>query len=224
MAALLAAAAIDTPPTPAVTYKSDGVTVVYGRDETAIDAARQLAARLPVSVILDRPEAVMPPPAMDVTVHRGTVVKAQGYLGAFEIAVDDYAPAEASSRTMLEFGAGAIGTIACDLILDLSGATPLFPAPESRDGYFRPDPGNPAAVQRALFDMADMAGEFDKPRYVAYDAAICAHGRNQKIGCTNCLDVCPTGAITPDGDGVAIDPPCLRRLRRMRECLPDRRG
>jgi ferredoxin len=206
MAALLAAAAIDTPPTPAVTYKSDGVTVVYGRDETAIDAARQLAARLPVSVILDRPEAVMPPPAMDVTVHRGTVVKAQGYLGAFEIAVDDYAPAEASSRTMLEFGAGAIGTIACDLILDLSGATPLFPAPESRDGYFRPDPGNPAAVQRALFDMADMAGEFDKPRYVAYDAAICAHGRNQKIGCTNCLDVCPTGAITPDGDGVAIDP------------------
>jgi len=206
MAALLAAAAVETPPTPAVTCKSDGVTVVYGRDETAIDAARQLAARLPVSVILDRPEAVMPPPAMDVTVHRGTIAKAEGYLGAFEIAVDDYAAAEPSSRTMFEFGAPARGTIACDLILDLTGATPLFPAPESRDGYFRPDPGNPAAVQRALFDMTDMVGEFDKPRYVAYDASICAHGRNQKIGCTNCLDVCPTGAITPDGDGVAIDP------------------
>ena len=38
------AAAIDTPPTPAVTYKSDGVTVVYGRDETAIDAAPVMLA------------------------------------------------------------------------------------------------------------------------------------------------------------------------------------
>src|SRR3546814_20589360 len=54
----------------------------------------------------------------------------------------------------------------CDLILDLSGGQPLFAAAEKRDGYFRPDPGDPAAVQRALFEIADLVGEFDKPRYV----------------------------------------------------------
>src|SRR5262249_28981309 len=32
------------------------------------------------------------------------------------------------------------------------------------------------------------------------------HSRSRKIGCTRCLDLCPTGAITPAGDHVAIDP------------------
>src|SRR3546814_6908723 len=73
-------------------------------------------------------------------------------------------------------------------------------AAEKRDGYFRPDPGDPAAVQRALFEIADLVGEFDKPRYVQYRGEICTHSRSRKTGCTRCLDVCPTGAITSAGD------------------------
>jgi ferredoxin len=34
----------------------------------------------------------------------------------------------------------------------------------------------------------------------------CAHSRANQTGCTNCLDVCPTGAIVPGGDHVVIDP------------------
>ena len=57
-----------------------------------------------------------------------------------------------------------------------------------------------------MFKVTDLVGEFEKPLYVSYDAGICAHARSQKVGCTNCLDNCPTGAIRPDGDHVAIDP------------------
>ncbi len=51
-----------------------------------------------------------------------------------------------------------------------------------------------------------MVGEYEKPRYVAYDASLCAHSRSRVTGCTRCLDVCPASAIAPEGDGVAIDP------------------
>ena len=42
--------------------------------------------------------------------------------------------------------------------------------------------------------------------YVSVDPNICAHSRNGKLGCTRCLDVCPTSSITPAGDHVEVDP------------------
>jgi ferredoxin len=112
-----------------------------------------------------------------------------------------------SSRGALDFAMARDGAKAqCDIILDLSGGRPLFPDSARRDGYARADPGNPAAVAQAMFKVSDLVGEFQKPLYVSFDAAICAHARSNKIGCTNCLDVCPTGAITPAGDHVAVDP------------------
>src|SRR3546814_20469637 len=53
---------------------------------------------------------------------------------------------------------------------------------------------------------SDLVGEFDKPRYVQYRGEICTHSRSRKTGCTRCLDVCTTGAITSAGDIVDIDP------------------
>ena len=91
-------------------------------------------------------------------------------------------------------------------MLDLRGETPLVRAPDKRDGYFNPDPRDPAAVARTLFDIVDMVGDFEKPRYVEYEQAICAHSRNGIVACSRCLDNCPTGAITPNGDGVLVDP------------------
>lgn len=207
MAALLAEAALDIPPAPTVTLASEGVCLVYGRDDVAIEVARQLAGRLDVTVLLTQPTDVPPPRIMDVPVFRGTIAAAQGHLGAFEIVVNDYAPAIVSSRGSLVFDLPRNGASSrCDLILDLTGGAPLFPAPEKRDGYFNPDPGNPAAVQRALFDLTDLVGEFEKPRYVNFDADLCAHSRSGLTGCTRCLDTCPAAAIQPDGDVVSIDP------------------
>ncbi len=207
IAALLAEAALDVPATPSVAMTSEGLCLVYGRDERAIDAARQLSGRLDVTVVLKEPGDVVPPRVMDVPVFRGRIAAVGGHLGAFEVIVDDYAPAVVSARGFLAFEASRDGASSrCDLILDLTGDPALVPAPEKRDGYLRPDPGDPAAVQRALFELADLVGEFEKPRYVAFDAALCAHSRSKLTGCTRCLDVCPASAIRPDGETVTIDP------------------
>ncbi len=207
IAALLAEAAVTLPPTPTVSMKSAGLCLVYGRDEAAIEAARQLRGRLDVTILLSSPSGVIPPRVVDVPIFKGTIVGASGHLGAFEIVVDDYAAMVPSSRGTLKFEAGRDGAASsCELILDLSGGPALFPSPRRREGYFNPDPRDPAAVQRAMFELTDLVGEFSKPRYVQFEAAICAHSRSRKIGCTRCLEVCPASAIRPDGDAVAIDP------------------
>ena len=207
IAALIAEAALELKPAGTVAMRSEGVALIYGRDERAIEAARQLQDKLNLTVLLTKPENVVPPRLMDVPVLRGTIVAAQGHFGAFTLTVDDYAMPLPSSRATLAFERPRNGARSrCDLILDLTGGAPLFPAHRKRDGYFRPDPDSPAEVQKALFDIAGMVGDFDKPRYIAYDAAICVHGRSGKVGCSRCLDSCPTGAIAPKGDKVEFDP------------------
>jgi ferredoxin len=94
----------------------------------------------------------------------------------------------------------------CDLVIDLTGQPPLFPAAALRPGYLRADPRDAAAVARLVTQAQQMVGTFDKPRFIDFAADLCAHSRNRKTGCTRCLDLCPTGAITPAGDSVRIDP------------------
>jgi ferredoxin len=207
IAALLAEATLEVPPTSTVVMTAAGACLVYGRDEQAVEAAKQLSPRLSPTVILTHPEDVIPPRLIDVAIFRGTIRQASGNLGAFELTVDGFAPMAVSSRQALTFGPGRDGVaVRFDLILDLSGEAPLLPGHAKRDGYFRPDPGNPAAIQRALFDLTDLVGEFEKPRYVDFKAELCVHSRSRRIGCTRCLEVCPAAAIQPGGDVVAIDP------------------
>ena len=143
---------------------------------------------------------------MHFPIFRGRITQARGHLGKFSINLDGYAAADPSSRMQLQYGPPKSNVFTeCDLILDLTGGAPLFTGHERRDGYHRPDPGNPSAVLEAILELSESVGEFEKPRYVRYDAAICAHGRSRKTGCTRCLDVCPAGAIRSLGDIVEID-------------------
>jgi ferredoxin len=207
IAALLAAAAEPMPAAALVALESKGIALIYGRDEAAIAAAERLADHLDVTVLLTKPGEIAPRPANEFPVLQGTITAAKGHLGAFELRIDGYAAPAPSSRTRLLFGQPRDGaTSHCDLILDLSGSTPLFTAHDLRSGYLRADPRDPAAVERALFEASHLVGEFDKPRFVDFHPELCAHSRSRITGCTRCLDVCPTGAITPAGDHVAIDP------------------
>ena len=206
MAALLAAAAEPVPETALVPLTSEGVVLIYGRDEQAIEAARLLENRLDVTVLLTGSARIAPPRTTTFPVVKGTIRAARGHLGAFELTVDDYAAPLPSSRDTLVFGAARNGAQSqCDLILDVSGGAPLFPAADLRDGYVRADPGDPAAVLRAVLKAGDLVGTFDKPRYITFAEHLCAHSRSRIVGCRRCLDLCPTGAITPAGDHVAID-------------------
>ena len=95
---------------------------------------------------------------------------------------------------------------ACDIVLDLMGETPLVQAPSKREGYLRADPKNALAVERLAFEASQLTGTFEKPLYMRMEETLCAHSRAEQVACTNCLDICPTGAITPAGEHVEIDP------------------
>jgi ferredoxin len=205
-AALLAMAAEPASAPALVTLSSNGVILVYGCDETAIDAGRQLAEKLDVTVLLTRPREIVPHRVWDFPVIQGTIRNARGHLGAFELTIDDFAAPAPSSRDRLRFGISRDGAVSnADIVLDLSGGIPLFPAHELRDGYVKADPRDRASVATAIAKAADLVGEFDKPRFIDFSADLCAHSRSRITGCTRCLDLCPTGAIAPVGNHVAID-------------------
>jgi ferredoxin len=207
MAALIAAASEPSPDVPYIALTSEGVTVIYGSDERALEAAQLLKDHLDVTVLIKPPAEVLPPGRTEFALLRGTIRAATGHLGAFELTVDGYTAPSPSSRDRLTFGAAANDTqLRCDILIDLSGGPSIFPAADLRDGYLRADPGDPAAVLRAVLKARDLTGSFDKPRYVTFTEELCAHSRARLVGCRRCLDLCPTGAITPNGDHVAIDP------------------
>src|SRR2546422_908798 len=91
-----------------------------------------------------------------------------------------------------------------DMVLDFS-AQPLIRTVQPPQGYLAPG-ADPLKQALAAGQLGQMVGEFEKPRFFAYNEKICAHSRSSKVGCNQCLDVCSTGAIAPDGDHVKVDP------------------
>src|ERR1700730_15505689 len=73
MAALVAAAAVPMPDVPFTQIESAGVALVYGRDERAIEAANLLKEHLDVTVLVTRPDDLMPPRTTEFPIVRGTI-------------------------------------------------------------------------------------------------------------------------------------------------------
>ena len=100
-----------------------------------------------------------------------------------------------------------------DLVLDLR-AQPAFLQHAPPQGYFHVPPiagdgrGVPAEMFAAVLKLREMVGEFEKPKFFAYKAKLCAHSRNEKVGCNACVDICSAEAIASDRtrQQIKVDP------------------
>jgi ferredoxin len=94
----------------------------------------------------------------------------------------------------------AVQTGRFDLVLDLRPST-AFLQHAKPQGYFHLPVAqtgwNETALQ-AILALRELVGEFEKPRFVAYQQKLCAHSRNEQIGCHACIDVCSAEAIASD--------------------------
>jgi ferredoxin len=82
-----------------------------------------------------------------------------------------------------------------DLVLDLN-TFPVITLHQPPQGYFHA--ADDQALMGAVLELRDSTGEFEKPRFFQYQQRICAHSRNEKIGCTACIDICSAQAIRSD--------------------------
>jgi ferredoxin len=87
---------------------------------------------------------------------------------------------------------------AFDLVLDL-GRQPLIALHAPPQGYFALDTSGGLASPGLLplvVKLRDMVGEFEKPKFFAYKQKLCAHSRNETVGCQACIDICSAGAVS----------------------------
>lgn len=183
-------------PTSLVGYRSAGRLLVIGPLPAALAAARELAGDLRCTVLA--PDAAPDAGSGAVEVLRGRPARVEGYLGAFRVTLSgpqgelDLGLLTADRRPLF------------DLVLDLN-QPPLLDWELPPPGYYAPGT-DPQALARALAELPERVGEFEKPTFFVYDPAICAHGRRGQQGCTRCLDACPTRAIGSLGEMIQVDP------------------
>jgi ferredoxin len=83
-----------------------------------------------------------------------------------------------------------------DLVLDLRAAS-AFSMHQPPQGYFHVG-ADASRLFDAVLQLRERVGEFDKPKFFHYKPKLCAHSRNEQIGCTACIDVCSAQAIRSD--------------------------
>ncbi|HZV97468.1 MAG TPA: 4Fe-4S binding protein [Methylophilaceae bacterium] len=172
----------DADPVPAINYVSQGRLLIIGPLAQSLPWAKLLSDTLQVELLT---ADVDQPAAASFVIHRGQVHSLHGWLGAFEAVWSQ-------------------GQSTYDLVLDLSPVA-LFQMHLPPQGYFRVADDAMSAAYVAK-ELVQAIGEFEKPKYFAYDEKLCAHSRSKQQGCNKCIDICSTQAISGFGDKVKVEP------------------
>lgn len=186
--ALAAMASVPVEATGIVNFEAGGRVLVLGDDERAVEFASLLPGPLQASVVVLDARRAVPASADPVVIaaRRGDF-SLEGQLGAFVGRLDKSGPAE-------QF----------DLVVDLCGI-PWFDDAWPRFGYHAVAPDS-AAANAVVAELAEEAGQFEKPRYFQYDPDLCVRGRSGFTACNRCVQACPAGAITALAERVEVDP------------------
>lgn len=188
----------DVSSTSLVSFLSHGRVLVVGEETAALEAAHRLDDGLVPTLFVPSDAQPATDTVDGLTVVRGGQPRLSGSLGSYSLSLGgpDGAdgPAAVTLLTQARF----------DLVLDL-GEPPLLHQEVLPPGYYAPC-GDRDALDKAIADLPDMRGEFEKPKFFNYDPEICAHGQRGIKGCTRCLEVCPAWAISSIGERVSVDP------------------
>ena len=182
-------------------YQSRGHCLIIGPVDKALDAAARIDTPAQTVLVPTPGNIAINKQATEdgINVIEADALLLKGYLGAFDCAVGD--PASPGSLAKVA-GVSLLGGF--DLVLDLTEPA-LLQTEVLPFGYQAPG-ADEESVSDALTHLSELQGDFEKPKYFEYDASICAHSRSGITACQRCIDVCGTGAIKPDGEGVKIEP------------------
>lgn len=95
-----------------------------------------------------------------------------------------------------------------DIVVDLR-AEPGFRQHAHPQGYFHLPQGlHSEAGIAAVLRLRELVGEFEKPKFFQYKQKLCAHGRNETVGCDACVQVCSALAIRSEVERqqIAVNP------------------
>ncbi|MGB1516057.1 MAG: (4Fe-4S)-binding protein, partial [Paracoccaceae bacterium] len=179
MSALVAEALVPRPAQKTMDVASEGVCLILSNDATEMGVAEQLSEYLSVTLLVPNPTDDMPSRNYDIIA--GSLRRATGTLGNFEVTIDALQQLDPTGHGTHEWSAPRQGGQShCDIILDLRGGTPLFPAHEKRDGYLLADASHAPSVAKAVLQASHMVGTFEKTLFVKTEPSLCAHSRAQK--------------------------------------------
>ncbi|NND91753.1 MAG: 4Fe-4S binding protein [Granulosicoccus sp.] len=186
-----------------IRYVSQGHCLVIGALDQALEAGARLSGNTYTVVSIDanasHPHRQLTEDGVAVfTVPR---LALSGHLGAYRALV----PANSGDPdSALDIGVSVYRESGLfDVVLDLS-ESPVLSMRLPPFGYVHAT--SEQAIVDAIQTLGDLQGEFEKPRYFNYSAGLCAHSRSALDGCSRCIESCATGAITPSGDGISVDP------------------
>ena len=165
---------------PLVTLSSDGVILIYGRDESAIEAGKLLADHLDVTVMITRPPRSRRRRHL-ISRRQGNDPQRQGLFWRLRTHHRRFCRAPRPPRAMRSiFEPRAMARLRAAISCSISpAARRCFPRTTCATAICAPIRGDPAAMLRAVLKARDLVGSFDKPKYINFTAELCAHSRSK---------------------------------------------